>query len=128
MSVKVEYHGAELRERLRRDVANSIDAVTKASARDAEASHTWVNRTGNLEVKIKNRRANWRAGSVITGAFGYAYAKGRKGVRDGFYGLFHEEGTTHEMARPTLRPAADRHFADLLPEIRKRLRTRGVDL
>lgn len=127
MPVNVEFNGDELRDRLRRDTANAVDAVTRASARDAEASHTWVNRKGNLETKIRNRRAN-RASSVITGAFGYAYAKGRKGVRDGFYGLFHETGTTHEFARPTLRPAADRHFGDLVGEIRKRFKTRGVDL
>lgn len=127
MTVKTEYHGDELSDRLRRDVADAINSVTSDAAVGARVSHTWVNRKGNLETKIENRRAR-RVGPVITGAFGYVYAKGRRGVRDGFYGLFHEEGTTHEMARPTLRPSADRNFGSLIHEIRERFQKRGVHL
>lgn len=120
----VKWHGDELLERLQRDAANAINAVTKAAAEDARTSHPWRNRTGNLETRIKSRKAR-PVGSKVTGAFGFAYARGRAGVRDGFYGLFHEEPTTHEFIRPTLRPAADRHFPALAAEIRKRFQKRA---
>jgi hypothetical protein len=99
--------------RMREAVRAAIDDVTEAAAADASMAHWWVNRTGMLESRIVSEDAR-HIGGHVTGRFGTT-------SKLGFYGLFHEEGTVHEFARPFLRPAADRTFPTLAARIRERL-------
>lgn len=118
----LEWNGDELVRRLRRAVADAANDTVDATAADARTSHPWRNRSHNLEAHIDVEHADPR-GRHIVARVGYAYAGGRKHVRDGFYGLFHEEGTTHEFARPTLRPAADRQFPTFAARVAKHFRS-----
>lgn len=120
--MRTERHTDELYDRIVKAAAVAIRVVVEDAAEDARTSHPWKSRTGNLEGRIITKRAIAPRGSkTIRGAFGYAYARGRHGARDGFYGLFHEISTVHEHTAPTLRPAADRHFPRLAEEIREQL-------
>lgn len=110
---KVEWYADVLLKRVRRASRLAVNDVVDAARDDAKASHEWVNRSGQLEEEIISEHATARQRNP-TGRFGTTR-------RRGFYGLFHEEGTIHEHARPFLRPAADRHFRDLADKIREHL-------
>jgi hypothetical protein len=91
----------------------AVTETVEEAADDARLSHEWANRTGQLEEEIIVEQADVGDPNP-TASFGTTR-------RRGFYGLFHEEGTRHEFARPFLRPAADRHFPELTAKIRGRL-------
>jgi hypothetical protein len=111
---RLDWRGAELVARMRTASRLAVNEAVDAAADDARASHEWVNRTGQLEEEIVTEHASPRARNPVA-RFGTTR-------RRGFYGLFHEEGTVSEYARPFLRPAADRHFPSLAERIRRRLR------
>lgn len=119
----LEWNGDEIIRQLRLAVADAANDTVEAAADDARTSHPWRNRTGNLQTEIAVEHADPLARRIVA-RFGYTYAQGRRHVRDGFYGLFHEEGTTHEFAQPTLRPAADRHFPTFAARVAENFRTR----
>lgn len=97
-----------------RDVAREeVNATVDAARDDAAASHVWANRTGQLEEELVSEHSD--SDTSPSASFGTTR-------RRGFYGLFHEEGTTKEFATPFLRPAADRHFPTLKERIAERLR------
>lgn len=111
---RLEWRGDALITSVRAAATAGVNETLEAAAADARASHEWVNRTGQLEEEIVTEHAT-KDDKNPTGRFGTTR-------RRGFYGLFHEEGTEHEFARPFLRPAADRNFPSLAQRIRRRLR------
>lgn len=110
------WEGDKLVELVRRAARAGVDDTVEQAANDARLSHEWVNRNGQLEEEIVVEHAD-PADANPTARFGTTR-------RRGFYGLFHEEGTVNEYARPFLRPAADRQFPRLATNIRSRLRLR----
>lgn len=116
--VRSDWNGDKLVEAVRKAARGAVNDLVDAARDDAETSHEWANRTMQLEEEIVSEHASADAGSP-SAAFGTTR-------RRGFYGLFHEEGTTHEYERPFLRPAADLTFPLLAASIRARLRLRGV--
>lgn len=112
-TARLDWKGDELVERLRLASVAAVDETVEEAAADARVSHEWVNRTMQLEEEIVTEHA--------AAADANPNAKFGTTRRRGFYGLFHEEGTTHEFARPFLRPAADRVFPTLASKIRRRL-------
>jgi len=111
---RVDWRGDALIRRTRAAATAAVNDTVDAAADDARSSHEWVSRTGQLEEEIVTEHAESTEPNP-TGRFGTTR-------RRGFYGLFHEEGTEHEYARPFLRPAADRQFPTLAQRIRRRLR------
>lgn len=111
---RLTWNGERIVERLRLAARGAVDETVDEAADDARSSHVWLNRTMQLEDEIVSEHAS-RDERNPTGRFGTT-------SRRGFYGLFHEEGTVHEFARPFLRPAADRTFWTLAGKIRRRLR------
>lgn len=111
---KLEWRGAEVLARVRRETANAINDVTEDAAREARVAHWWKHRTFNLMRQTTNERAK-RRGPLIIGRFGATYYGGQKGKRSGFYGYF------LELREPWLRPAADATFPTLRERIRRRL-------
>lgn len=111
---RVDWRGADLVERVRTAARLGVNDAVDAARDDARVSHEWINRTGQLEEEIVSEHAD-PGDRNPTARFGTTR-------RRGFYGLFHEEGTEHEFARPFLRPAADRNFPSLAARIRRRLR------
>jgi hypothetical protein len=83
---------------------------------DAKASHPWHEdpkprtlKSGrhvdtHLQPQIRSEHAEGVDGD------GHIVARVGYTRRAGFVGLFHEDGTVHEHAFPTIRPAADREF------------------
>jgi len=98
------WFGERILERKLETARLAIDEITEEAAADAQGSHWWKNRTGNLEGHIISEPAK-REGSVVTGKFGAT-------SREAFYGLFLERRT------PFLRPAADRTFPRLAARMR----------
>lgn len=111
---RLDWNGDKLIAQVRTAAREAVDATVDAARDDAAASHVWVNRTDQLQEEIVSQHADPAAPNP-TASFGTTR-------RRGFYGLFHEEGTVKEFARPFLRPAADRHFGELAAKIRERLR------
>lgn len=107
------WRGPELIERVRTASRMAVNDTLDAARDDAAVSHEWVNRNNQLEEEIVSEHAD-PGDHNPSGLFGTTR-------RRGFYGLFHEEGTVHEYARPFLRPAADRNFPSLAARIRRRL-------
>lgn len=112
-SARLDWNGDALIAQVERAAREAIDETTQATDDDATVSHPWVNRDGRLEANIVTARARVE-GDRVVGKIGYT-------KKQGFYGLFHEDGTTHEHAFPTLRPAGDRNFGSLAARIRRRL-------
>ena len=111
---RLDWHGDKLLARVRAASVAGVNETVDAARDDAAVSHEWVNRHGQLEEEIVSEHAD-PADANPNALFGTT-------VRRGFYGLFHEEGTVHEFARPFLRPAADREFPSLAARIRRRLK------
>lgn len=112
--VRVEWNGDKLVALLQEAAVAGVNDTVDRAAEEARGSHEWLNRTGQLEEEIVTEHA--KPGTLQpTASFGTT--RGR-----GFYGLFHEEGTSHEFARPFLRPAADVWFPGLAGAIRRRFR------
>jgi hypothetical protein len=106
------WNGANLVKRMERAAREALNETVDMARDDAKASHTWKNRTGQLEEEIISIHAV--AGEATpTASFGTTR-------RRGFYGYFHELGTVNEIARPFLRPAADRNFPGLKTRILRR--------
>ena len=110
----LDWDGEQVLARVREAARLAINDVMADADADASASHFWKNRTGMLESRILTEDATIVDGNP-TGRFGTT-------KQLGFHGLFHEEGTVNEFARPFLRPAADRTFPTLATKIRERLR------
>lgn len=108
------WNGPAVVERVRGAARDAVNATLEEAAADAEASHPWVNRTGQLDAEIAVEHAK-PGDSSPSGAFGTTR-------RRGFYGMFHELATRHEHEHPFLRPAADRHFGTLAEKIKERLK------
>lgn len=111
---RLDWNGDALIAQLEQASREAVDEVVDEAADDARSSHVWANRTMQLEEEIVSEYAAIDDPNP-TAKFGTTR-------RRGFYGLFHEDGTTHEFARPFLRPAADRLFPSLAEKIRRRLR------
>jgi len=109
----MEWNGDAIVERFRAVAREAVDATVDEARDDAELSHVWRNRRGQLEEELVSEHAD-PADVNPTASFGTTR-------RRGFYGLFHEEGTRREHATPFLRPAADRWFPTLAAKIRERL-------
>lgn len=110
----LNWNGDALIQRVRRAAVAGVNETVDAARDDARLSHEWLDRTGQLEEEIVSEHAD-KAEPNPTARFGTTR-------RRGFYGLLHEEGTTHEYERPFLRPAGDRNFPSLASRIRRRLR------
>lgn len=110
----LNWDGDALLRRVRTAARVGVNETVDAARDDARVSHEWVSRRGQLEEEIVSEHAD-PADPNPTAFFGTTR-------RRGFYGLFHEEGTTSEFERPFLRPAADRTFPGLAARIRRRLR------
>jgi hypothetical protein len=113
---QLNWNGDRVRARLVVASRAAISETLQAADDDASQSHSWQTRKGQLEEEIVTTSVEVH-GSRMRGFFGTTR-------RRGFYGLFHEEGTVHEFARPFLRPAADRTFPSLAGRIARKLRLR----
>lgn len=123
----LEWNGDALIARVEQAARDGVNDTVDAARDDAEATHPWkddprprrLRKDGplvdpKLELQIRSEHA--AAGEANpTARFGYTRRKG-------FYGLFHEESTTHEHEFPTIRPAADRQFPTLSERIARRFR------
>lgn len=106
------WNGDAIVKRMERAAREAVNETVDAARDDALATHTWENRTGQLEEELISVHARAGAGNPVA-SFGTT-------LRRGFYGYFHELGTVHEIARPFLRPAADRTFPGLRARIARR--------
>lgn len=110
--VTTQWNGDKILGRMERAVRGAVNETVDDARDDALATHTWENRTGQLEEELISVHAV--AGERNpTASFGTT-------KRRGFYGYFHEVGTIREIARPFLRPAADRTFPGLKLRIARR--------
>jgi hypothetical protein len=123
---RLEWKGAELLARVTEAARSAVNETVDETRDDALATHPWKDDPRErrlsaggplvdpkLELHIKSEHADPAAPNP----------KARVGYtrRSGFYGLFHELGTVHEHAFPTLRPAADRVFPTVFEKLRRRL-------
>lgn len=128
--VRVDFRGKQLIEDMRAAARVAVNETVDAARDDAKATHEpmwentptrWSKTGGQLEAEIGSEHADPASqkpfGPNPVGRFGFARKRG-------FYGLFHEEGTVHEYAKPVLRPTADRVFPTLADRIRRRRRIR----
>lgn len=107
-----DWNGTAIVRRMERAARAAVNETVDAARDDALATHTWENRTGQLEEELISVHAAAGEGNPAA-SFGTTR-------RRGFYGYFHEIGTIHEIARPFLRPAADRTFPGLKLRIARR--------
>jgi hypothetical protein len=122
----LEWNGDATIERVRAAAAAAVDDVVDETRDDARVTHPWREDPKPRTLK-SGRRVNTHLERTIQSEHAAAddpNPTGRVGYtrRAGFVGLFHEEGTVHEHAYPTLRPAADRHFPTLAERIAERLK------
>jgi hypothetical protein len=110
--VSTQWNGDKIISRMERAVRGAVNETVDAARDDALATHTWENRTGQLEEELISVHA---AAGERNPAASFGTTK-----RRGFYGYFHERGTINEIARPFLRPAADRNFPGLKLRIARR--------
>lgn len=115
---RLEWNGDQLLRDVAQACRGAINETLREADRDATETHAWLARRGmkGLEgqIKVQQARIDRTNGLSLIGRFGYSRSRG-------FYGLFHELGTTHEFERPTLRPAADRTFPSLAARIKAKL-------
>lgn len=127
---RLDWRGKQLVEDMRAAARVAVNETVDLARDDAKETHDpmWVNRPtrwskegGQLEEEIGSEHADPASqkpfGPNPVGRFGFARKRG-------FYGLFHEEGTVHEFAKPVLRPTADRVFPTLAERIKRRRRVR----
>lgn len=125
---RLDWRGAQLAVRVRAAANSGVNETVDVARDEAKDTHEpmwrntptrWAKEGGQLEEQIISRHTDPAAEKVYgpdpVGSFGFAR-------RRGFYGLFHEVGTIHEIAKPVLRPTADRVFPTLIERIRRRLR------
>jgi hypothetical protein len=120
------WHGDEFLRRVERETVQAVSETLTAAVDDAKTTHPWREdpklrtlKSGrrvdtHLQKQIKRGRVSISADGHVTGSFGYT-------KRVGFVGLFHEEGTVHEHAFPTIRPAADRQSPTFPDRLKRRL-------
>lgn len=134
-SFKMDWNGRALETKVERVTIIALNRVVDEARDDARENHAWIDRTGQLESNIVSEHARTK---------GYLQGRGARKRMDpsearltasfgttrgaGFYGLFHEVGTVNEIARPFLRPAADRNFGNLPHYIRLGLRAHGLTM
>ena len=125
---RLDWRGEQLAVRVRAAACAGVNETVDVARDDAKATHEpmWENTPtryskegGQLEEEIGSRHTDADMEKVHgpdpVGSFGFARKRG-------FYGLFHEVGTIHEIEKPVLRPTADRVFPTLAARIRRRLR------
>ena len=120
------WDGDAILRRIERETVQAVSETLTAAVDDAKTTHPWHEdpkprtlKSGrrvdtHLQRQIKRGRVVITADGHVTGSFGYTR-------RVGFVGLFHEEGTAHEHAFPTIRPAADRNFPTFPDRLKRRL-------
>lgn len=124
---RLDWQGQRYAEEVRAAARLAVNETVDVARDDAKDTHEpmwrntptkWSKEGGQLEEEIVSRHADPASQKVRgpdpVGSFGFARKRG-------FYGLFHEEGTVHEFAKPVLRPTADRVFPTLAERIRRRL-------
>lgn len=118
-----EWDGDEVERRLYWACREAVDATVDEARDLAKAEHfdvwqntptRWSPAGGQLEDAIISEHSTVHDRNP-TGRFGFAR-------RHGFYGLFHEVGTSHEYEKPVLRPVADQIFPRLAHKIKERFR------
>lgn len=126
MAVQSDWRGDELLAKIENAARETVNETVDAARDDAELTHPWKDdprvrtlKSGrkvdtHLDREIVSEHAD-PASLNPSAAFGYTRRKG-------FYGAFHEDGTVHEHAFPTIRPAADRQLPTFLERLRRRLR------
>ena len=125
---RLDWRGEQLARRVRSAAVAGVNETVDVARDTAKDTHEpmWRNTPtryskegGQLEEEIGSRHADPASETIHgpdpVGAFGFARKRG-------FYGLFHEVGTIHEIEKPVLRPTADRIFPTLEARIRRRLR------
>ena len=126
---RLDWRGEQLAVRMRAAACGGVNETVDAMRDEAKATHDpmWVNRPtkwskegGQLEEEIGSRHTDADMEKVHgpdpVASFGFARKRG-------FYGLFHEVGTIHEIEKPVLRPVFDALEGTLLGRIKRRLRT-----
>ena len=124
---RLDWRGQELAERVRTAARLAVNETVDDARDEAKATHEpmwentptkWSKTGGQLESEIDSRHADPASQKVHgpdpVASFGFARKRG-------FYGLFHEVGTIHEIEKPVLRPTADAVFPTLAARIRRRL-------
>jgi hypothetical protein len=124
--MRSDWNGDDLIAKIENATREAVNETVDAARDDARLTHPWQDdprertlKSGrkvdtHLERQIQSEHAHPDDPNP-SGAFGYTRQKG-------FYGLFHEDGTVHEHAFPTIRPAADRQFPLFLERLRRRLK------
>jgi hypothetical protein len=124
--MRSEWRGDELLEEIEHAARATVNETVDAARDDARETRPWQDdprlrtlKSGrkvdtHLDLQIQSEHADPADPNPVA-AFGYTRKKG-------FYGGFHEEGTTHEHAFPTIRPSADRQFPTFVERLRRRLR------
>lgn len=124
--MRSDWHGDDFIAAVEDAARGAVDETLDAARDDARETHPWQDdrrertlKSGrkvdtHLDRQIESEHADPNDPNP-SGAFGYTRRKG-------FYGLFHEETTTHEHEFPTIRPAADRQFPTFIDRLRRRLK------
>lgn len=122
----LEWHGDDLVRRVRRAAAEALNETVDDARDDARVTHTWKDDPEPHTLK-DGRKVDTHLERQIATAHTPADGHSDELVasvgfteRDGFYGLFQEDGTEHQHVFPALRPAADRHFPTLARRIREK--------
>lgn len=110
--VTTVWNGDRIIRRMEAAARAAVNETVDAARDDAKLTHEWQTRRGQLEEELISVHA----------AVGEPNPSASFGTtrRRGFYGFFHELGTVREVARPFLRPAADRNFPGLRRRIARR--------
>lgn len=122
---RFEWNGDELLVRIENATREAVNETVDAARDDARLTHPWKDDPRERTLKSGRKVDTHLEHQIVsehadpddpnpTGSFGYTR-------RRGFYGLFHEEGSSHERIFPTIRPAADRQFPAVLERIRRKL-------
>ena len=121
------WNGDQLLDKIEKAAVAAINETADAGRDDARASHPWkidpkprkLKSGRRVDTHLEHQIESEHAAAVA--ADGHARAHFGYTRRAGFVGLFHEEGTVHEHAYPTIRPAADRQAPTFIERLRRRL-------